>query len=518
MISLPKSIFFRTDASLIIGTGHLIRCLSLAKALQESGAQILFICREHEGHLCDHIEEQGFEVQRLPPSREDFVPEDAPAHVAWLGAPWQEDAEATVAAITSLQIKPDWLIVDHYGIDNRWEERLHPLVNKIMVIDDIADRKHDCDLLLDQNLVPDMKIRYNNFLPEGCNRLLGPDYALLQPIYAELHDRIPPREGPIWRILISFGGADSDNLTGRALEAFISLNRTDIEVDVVIADKSPHTASLQELAQGHPNIHLHGTLPTLAPLMAKADLAIGAAGATSWERLCLGLPAVVVTLADNQVPIAEGLQERGLLQWIGDKDSITKELIQDCLGDLVEHGIDDSWSQRCHLAVDGRGIDRVLAVLILTPESPLHVRHATLADEALLLAWANDPETRKNSFSKDPISSATHRQWFHSRLRDIDGCSIYILETESGVPIGQVRFEREELGWELHYTVAPEFRGRGIGKSLLNAAIQKFRDEKSGVLVFGRAKPENIRSQRIFEGLGFTSKPGGGGVEYQRLL
>ncbi|MCP1716326.1 UDP-2,4-diacetamido-2,4,6-trideoxy-beta-L-altropyranose hydrolase [Methanocalculus alkaliphilus] len=515
---MPKSIFFRTDASHTIGTGHVTRCLTLAKALQDSGAQVIFICREHEGDLCNHIEEQGFAVHRLPSPRKGFVPDDVSAHAAWLGASWQEDADATVAAITSLQIKPEWLIIDHYGIDRRWEERLLPLISKIMVIDDIADRHHDCDLLLDQNLVPDMENRYDGLLPEGCTRLLGSDYALLQPIYAELHDRIPPRKGSIRRILISFGGADSDNLTGRALEAFIGLNRSDIEVDVVIANNSPYFASLKTLTHRHPNVHLHGTIPTLAPLMAKADLAIGAAGATSWERLCLGLPAVVVTLADNQVPIAEGLQERGLLQWIGDKDSITKELIQDCLGDLVEHGIDDSWSQRCHLAVDGRGIDRVLAVLILTPESPLHVRHATLADEALLLVWANDPETRKNSFSKDPISSATHRQWFHSRLRDIDGCSIYILETESGVPIGQVRFEREELGWELHYTVAPEFRGRGIGKSLLNAAIQKFRDEKSGVLVFGRAKPENIRSQRIFEGLGFTSKPGGGGVEYQRLL
>ncbi len=511
-------IIIRTDASLTIGTGHVIRCLTLAKALRESGAQILFICREHRGHLCNHIEEQGFAVQRLPSPRKDYVSEDAPAHAAWLGAPWEEDADATVAAITSLQITPDWLIIDHYGIDQRWEERLNLLVDKIMVIDDLADRHHDCDLLLDQNLVPDIESRYDDLLPEGCTRLLGPDYALLQPIYAELHDRIPPREGPIRRILISFGGADSDNLTGRALEAFISLNRPDIEVDVVIANNSPYTASLQELAQGHPNIHLHGTLPTLAHLMAKADLAIGAAGATSWERLCLGLPAIVVTLADNQVPIAEGLQERGLVQWIGDKDSITKEMIQDCLGDLIENGIDASWSQRCHQTVDGRGIDRVLAVLTLTPESPLDVRHATLADEALLLAWANDSDTRKNSFSPDPISSQTHRQWFHSRLRDIEGCFIYIVETESGIPVGQVRFEKEEQVWELHYTVAPEFRGRGIGKSLLNAAIQKFRDEKSGLLVFGRVKSENIRSQRIFKGLGFTSKPDWGGVAYQRLL
>ncbi len=223
-------VVFRTDASHTIGTGHTIRCLTLAKALRESGAQILFICREHEGDLCNHIEEQGFAVHHLSSPREDFISEYAPAHAAWLGATWQEDADATVAAITSLQIKPDWLIVDHYGIDQRWEDVLRPLVDRIMVIDDLADRHHDCDLLLDQNLILDMESRYGDLVPDDCTLLLGPDYALLQPIYAELHDRIPPREGSIRRILISFGGADSNNLTGRALEAFISLNRPDIEV------------------------------------------------------------------------------------------------------------------------------------------------------------------------------------------------------------------------------------------------------------------------------------------------
>jgi len=352
-------IVIRTDASLTIGTGHVIRCLTLAKALRESGAQILFICREHEGHLCDHIEEQGFAVHRLPSPREEFVPEDAPAHAAWLGAAWQEDADATVAAITSLQIKPDWLIIDHYGIDRRWEERLRPFVNRIMVIDDLADRHHDCDLLLDQNLVPDMESRYDDLLPEDCTRLLGPDYALLQPIYAELLDRIPPREGPIRRILISFGGADSDNLTGRALEAFISLNRPDIEVDVVIANNSPHSASLQELAHGHPNIHLHGTLPTLAPLMAKADLAIGAAGATSWERLCLGLPAVVVTTAENQRNVASFLDHKGFITLIGSKSERNNLSIATSLKEIINNDMFFKWSCHYKEICDGKGTFRV---------------------------------------------------------------------------------------------------------------------------------------------------------------
>ena len=201
--------------------------------------------------------------------------------------------------------------------------------------------------------------------------LLGPGYALLQPVYAELHDRIPPREGPVHRILISFGGADSENLTGRVLAAFLSLSRPDIDVDVVIPGSSPYASGIQDLVAGHANIHLHRNLPSLAPLMAKADLAIGAAGTTSWERLCLGLPALVVTLAENQRPIADGLHRQGLVRWLGHKDEVTEQSLRRALTELIEEGIDEEWSLRCRSTVDGKGITSITNCLQkhLNPES-----------------------------------------------------------------------------------------------------------------------------------------------------
>ena len=431
---MALQIVFRTDASRAIGTGHVMRCLSLAGALVRRGAEVSFVSREHDGHLCDLIEEQGFPVHRLPAPAEDFTSEATPAHAAWLGTTWQEDADQTRAVIKTLGVKPDWLVVDHYALDSRWEHTLRPLVGRIFVIDDIADRTHDCDLLLDQNLFADMQTRYAGKVPEDCRLLLGPEYALLQPIYAELHDRIPPREGTVKRILISFGGADRDNLTGRALAAFLGLNRPDIDVDVVISDSSPYVLDIQNQVAGHANIHLHGNLPTLAPLMAKADLAIGAAGTTSWERLCLGLPALVVTLAENQRPIADGLHRQGLVRWLGHKDEVSEQSIRQALTKLIEEGIDEEWSLHCRVAVDGRGVDRTGAVLTITAETPLQVRHARLSDEGLLLAWANDQETRQNSFLPDPIPAEDHRRWFRSRLRDLDGCRLYVVETEEGSP------------------------------------------------------------------------------------
>jgi UDP-2,4-diacetamido-2,4,6-trideoxy-beta-L-altropyranose hydrolase len=482
---------------------------------------VYFVCREHDGHLCALVEERGFNVHRLLASNAAPQAENTPAHTTWLGAAWQEDSEQTRAAIESAGVKPDWLIVDHYAIDRRWESALRESVGRIMVIDDLADRYHDCDLLLDQNLVAQMHTRYANKVPTACGLLLGPEYALLQPIYAELHDRIPPREGPIQRILIFFGGADGDNLTGRTLAAFLRLDRPDIEVDVVIAVGSPYTDAIRQQAVGHGNIHLHSGLPTLAPLMTKADLAIGAGGATSWERLCLGLPTLVVTLAENQCPIADGLSQLGLIRWLGHQDAVDGATIAQELDKLIQRGLDADWSLRCLAAVDGNGISRVRTALTVREDTPLQARHARLTDEALLLEWANDPTTRRNAFSHEPIPAATHRCWFRDRLRNLDGSRLYIIETTDGVPLGQVRFERSGQAWEVHYALAPSFRGRGLGRPLLDAAMQKLRaDNMRGALIFGQVKGGNQPSRKVFESLGFEIQPdGGGGVAvYQRTL
>ncbi len=517
---MALQVIFRTDASRIIGTGHVMRCLTLAGALAKIGADVLFICREHEGHLCDLIEEQGFVVHRLPAPASGFRAEADPIHAAWLGASWEGDAEQTGAGIKTPDVKPDWLVVDHYALDHRWESALRPLVGHIFAIDDLADRIHDCDLLLDQNLFADMQTRYAGKVPEDCRLLLGPDYALLQPVYAELHDRIPPREGPIHRILISFGGADRDNLTGRVLAAFLSLSRPDIDVDVVIPGTSPYGPEIQDQAAGHANIHLHSNLPSLAPLMARADLAIGAAGTTSWERLCLGLPALVVTLAENQRPIADGLHRQGLVHWLGHKEGVSEQSIRQALTELIEEDIDEEWSLRCRAAVDGRGVDRTGAVLTITAETPLRVRHARLSDETLLLTWANDSKTRQNSFSPDPISAETHRRWFRSRLRDLDDCRLYVVETEEGIPVGQVRFEKNNQKWEIDYSLAPHFRGRGLGRFLLETALLKLCSEMSGAVVVGRVKKSNLPSCRVFKSLDFDiqSDEGEEMVVYQRML
>ena len=347
-------IVFRTDASRAIGTGHVVRCLSLATALREAGATVSFICRAHEGHLCALLAERGFIVHELPLS--EVKPD------GHLGAPWHDDASQTRAILDG--VKPDWLVVDHYALDWRWEEALRHAVGRIMVIDDLANRGHDCDLLLDQNMAKDAEQRYASRVPAACRRLLGPRYALLQPQYAQLHVETSPRQGPVRRILLFFGGADSDRLTERAMQAMIALQRPDIAVDVVVGAANPEREKLLALAAAHPQFTVHGALPSLAPLMQAADLTVGAGGSTCWERLCLGLPCITVTVADNQRPATALLAECGLTEWIGDAAGLTVADLQQALQRWCEQGVPKGWFPDYAELVDGKGVARVCAALL----------------------------------------------------------------------------------------------------------------------------------------------------------
>jgi UDP-2,4-diacetamido-2,4,6-trideoxy-beta-L-altropyranose hydrolase len=502
--SAPISVALRVDADERIGTGHLIRCLTLADALARHGARAHFISRGLAPRLCALVAERGHQLTTLEACDS-------------AGCAEEDDAAQTLRALGAQAWS--WIVVDHYELGQPWEQRVRTL-GRVLAIDDLANRPHACDLLLDQNLVSAISTRYAGLVPEACGVLLGPTYALLDPLYADLHDRVPPREGAIERVLISFGGFDPDFLTERALEALIDVKRPEVEVDVVMADEI-RAAEIERRSRADQHIHVHRHLATLAPLMVGADLAIGAAGSTTWERLCLGLPTLVVTFADNQTPIAEELQRRGLARWLGHSHDVDTSTFAGALEPLLHDELDVDWSRRCAAAVAGRGTSRVCAALTVSPATGLTVRLARVEDEALLLDWANDPVTRRNAFSPGPIPAATHHAWFRNRLREVDACHFYIVEAQDGMPVGQVRFQRHEVRWELHYAVSPVFRARGLGKRVLNASLGALREACGQTTVFGQVNPTNERSCRIFEGLGFeklATTGTAGSVVYERTL
>ncbi len=330
----------RTDASIHIGTGHVMRCLSLAAALRERGARVSFICRELPGHLCSLIANKGYPVYRLSPPGPEAVQDRSGgilAPVDWLeGLSWQLDADQTEEVLAGIEERPSWLIVDHYGLHSSWERRMRPYVERIMVIDDVAGRPHDCDALLNQNFGADSHARYSGLVPEHCQLFLGPRFALLRPEFHDARARLRARDGTIRRILIFFGGTDPSNQTAKALEALRQLARPEIAVDVVVGQNNPHRKALYAFCESPPNLSFHCQVSNIAELMNTADLGIGAAGVTTWERCFLGLPCITVAIASNQQELLENVAAAGCVLNLGWSESVSAQQIRDAVAALLE--------------------------------------------------------------------------------------------------------------------------------------------------------------------------------------
>ncbi len=349
-------IAFRADASLQIGTGHVMRCVTLADALAGKGAQCEFICREHPGNLIDYIRSKGYTVHSLPVRSET---DTDLAHSQWLGATQAQDAEACAPLLAQLQ--PDWLVVDHYALDVRWEGMLSSHCGQIMIIDDLADRTHDCSLLLDQNF-GSSPTRYAGLLPQTCTQLHGPAHALLKPAYATQRANLTPKTSEIRQALVYFGGgADPADMTGMSLQALSHEALTDIDVDIVLGAAFAHQQQLQALANQRGRVTLHASLPDLAELMANSDLAIGAGGATTWERCCMGLPSLVVSIAENQRPACVALAAEGMIEYLGHVGSVSVGAITETILRLRnDHTQLGCYSQACGSLVDGFGVERAI--------------------------------------------------------------------------------------------------------------------------------------------------------------
>ncbi|WP_108507831.1 UDP-2,4-diacetamido-2,4,6-trideoxy-beta-L-altropyranose hydrolase [Polynucleobacter acidiphobus] len=310
-------ITFRADASLQIGTGHVMRCLTLADALRERGAICSFVCRPHQGHLMALINQRGYRVLALPKLLEGSeLNPNGTAHAHWLCTDWTTDAQDTqqaLAADTGDQ-PVDWLVVDHYALDARWEKTLRPQAKCIMVIDDLADRPHVCDLLLDQNLGRKDE-DYIGLLNGKPVTLIGPQYALLRPEFAAMRAQsLERRQSPhLRRLLITMGGVDKDNATGQVLAALQSCNLpADLSLTVVMGLHAPWLVQVRAQATQMPwYTEVLVGVDNMAQLMAECDLAIGASGSTSWERCCLGVPTIQIALTQNQVAIGQALSNSG---------------------------------------------------------------------------------------------------------------------------------------------------------------------------------------------------------------
>ncbi|WP_100401666.1 UDP-2,4-diacetamido-2,4,6-trideoxy-beta-L-altropyranose hydrolase [Bacillus sp. FJAT-42315] len=350
------NVIIRTDASIEIGTGHVMRCVTLAKQLVREGAKITFVCRELEGNVIDFIYSQGFHVGILPNERKK---ED----LCWTQYHWKQDATETKAVIQESNRQIDLLIVDHYGLDARWESELRSVCPKIMIIDDLANRPHNCDLLLDQTF-GETGESYQNLIPPSAVGLYGLQYAILRDQFKYYRKQTFNYNQDDIRIHLFFGGIDENNYTFKFSDLILS-HFPNVKIMSIVGRKFEFVLDLQQLERKYEGrFEWKKNIPNMAEYMQKCDIAFGAPGTATWERACVGLPSAYLAINKNQVNILENLQERGLCLFLGEASTIqTSTLISrlrefltspDLLRQLFVSSVNN---------VDGLGKNKIIQVL-----------------------------------------------------------------------------------------------------------------------------------------------------------
>lgn len=343
----------RADASRLIGSGHWVRCLSLAQALRAQAADVVLATRDVPPHLAAQAAAAGVALLPLPgrtdarTSAEDVFPADVQ----------QQDIDDLRQALAGGP-RCDWIVVDHYGLDARWEAQAATLAPHVMAIDDLA-RVHQCALLLDQNFYLDAGARYDGRVPADCTLLLGPRFALLRPAFAAARAAVAPRDGPVRRLHIFLGGMDRDNVTEWVLRAAAGVVPAGVQIDVVIGSTHPARASIEALVGAWQGARLHVDTPDMPALLAAADLAIGAGGTATWERCALGVPTLAVCIAENQRELL-GQSARGGLVCAPDDAMASAEIFAGHLRALLGNsGLRNHLSRAGLALTDGAGAGRV---------------------------------------------------------------------------------------------------------------------------------------------------------------
>jgi UDP-2,4-diacetamido-2,4,6-trideoxy-beta-L-altropyranose hydrolase len=499
-------VIFRVDASLQMGTGHVMRCLTLAQVLKENGADAEFICRKHKGNLIDKIRLSGFNVHELEVFEETEV-DNKLAHSHWLGATQQQDADDCIEILKAE--KPNWIIVDHYALDEQWQKRLKPYYEKLMVIDDLADRKHQCDILLDQTFGRQQE-DYSAFTPKDCQLLLGSQYALLRPEFAKWRPYSLKRRGkPAFKqLLINMGGVDVDNVTENVLDELKICNLpNDINITVIMGGSAPHLESVKSKANALPyKTKIKVDVDNMAELMANADMAIGAGGSTTWERCCLGLPTIQIVVADNQIDIAKNLDSINVIQLHDSKYQLSKGI------DNILFSI-NKMSLASSSIVDSGGASRV-AKFITSKENFVDLffmRPAELKDVNFAYSLQTK-EIRKYFVNTDIPSMNHHIEWFQKIINSpISQLFVLMLGAHQAGVLRVDNLKSREL--EVSIIISPSYSGQGLAKKALKGIGSLTTSKVLKAIIHNN----NIPSKNLFNRSGYiVNKQNGDFLEYRK--
>lgn len=488
-----------------------MRCLALAEALRAQGAECTFLCRGAGlGQLDERILAGGHRLIPLPDAAKPAPDREGPPHAGWLPGGQVTDAASCLAALAGMA-QADWLVADHYALDHRWEALLRPTAARLMVIDDLADRNHDCDLLLDQNLLDDMHERYLARVASNCVTLLGPRYALLRNEFAvgAREPRVDATELP--RVLVMFGGADAGDLTGRTVAALVRIGWSG-PLDIVVGPLYARGERLRALAATLPGATLHAPASDVANLMLGAGLSIGSPGVTSWERCTCGLPTVAIAQANNQEGIGQALADAGAHWYLGRKEALTDELLDHTLHALLGNPRAlQAMARNARRVCDGRGAKRVASFLV--DRATLYARPAAATDGPMLFDWRNDPRTRRYFRNPAALAMDQHMEWFARVLSDESRLMLVVCREQT--PVGCIRFDLNGESAEVSIYLDPSCHGTGLGSGVLRAALEFLHTERPRVIICrAEVLAENAASAAMFASCGFRVRSSW--LEYRR--
>ena len=487
------NLLLRADSSVAMGTGHVMRCLALAQAWQDIGGRAIFAMADSTPGIRARLAAESCELVYISSA-----------------AGTEEDSRQAITL--AREYNAGSVVVDGYQFGADYQHALKSAGVKILFLDDYGHAEHYfADFVLNQNVTADESL-YQQKEPQTW-LLLGPRYSLLRREFSAWKDWTREVSPVVRRLLIMMGGSDAENLTARTIEALSSAG-LDLETTIVVGGSNPHLAALEaEVAHSGLKIELVRDVTNMAERMARADVALSAAGSTCWELCLLGLPALLVDVAENQTALAKELDRRGCAIHIGSRD-VSAEAIAAGLRRLCrDHELRISLFQRSRELVDGNGARRVVSVLRGT--EGVRLRRVRLEDRRILWEWANDPAVRASSFSPDPISWETHVAWFAEKCsldKQAESASetaqnkseIWIAEDAAGTAIGQVRFDiRPDGSCEVDVSVVPSMRGLGLASTLIQLGVQELRQKQPKVRVHALIKAANVASLKAFEQAGF---------------
>ncbi len=479
-------IAIRVDASTLIGSGHVMRCLVLADAIKAKGHHVVFVCLPLNGALIDYVKQRGHDVIKLSQDAMSALPPDASEYEIWLQRPIETDAYDFLAYVGSLDI----VITDHYAIGYSWQKIVKATLNcKIVAIDDLC-REHMVDLLVDQTLG-----RHILEYPSVKNVLAGSDYALLSPDFYKKRENAFTRklDRADLKVLITMGGVDRHNVTLQVLHTLV--NALDAKFTVLLGKKAPHYEAVKEFCAEFNHINHLDFCDDMPSLMLQHAVSIGAPGMTSWERACLGLPSIIIPIADNQKHVAESLNKSGVSEVVS-MDAISSDL-KPALDKLLQNYtayLDTSLG-----VCDGLGINRVVQEIL--DENPLRLVKANEGHIEIIYAWQSHEQTRKYSNNANVPSCDDHVAWMQRKLASYTDYFYLAQMKETGEYCAAVRLDRvSENKYVISIFLNPECYGKKIGAKVL-ALIDEIHPVKE---INAQVLIENSASQKLFERAGYT--------------